>query len=57
MLLGTDWQRMYQQEQLTEQEQQIKWADTRIATLTESLMTKVRELDELQQQAEANQQA
>lgn len=31
--------------------------DTQIASLTESLMTKVQELDELQQQADADQQA
>ncbi|BDI51945.1 Rz-like lysis system protein LysB [Escherichia coli] len=57
MLLWTNWQRMTQQEQLIEQQQHIRLADTQIASLTESLMTKVRELDELQQQADADQQA
>ncbi|EAA3680066.1 holin [Salmonella enterica subsp. houtenae] len=57
MLLWTNWQRMTQQEQLIEQQQHIRLADTQIASLTESLMTKVQELDELQQQADANQQA
>lgn len=57
MLLWTNWQRMTQQGQLIEQQQHIRLADTEISSLTESLMTKVQELDELQQQADASQQA
>lgn len=44
-------------QRLNQQEQQIRRADTRIATLTQSLMTKARELNQLQQQAGHNQQA
>ncbi len=57
ILLWTNWQRMTQQEQLIEREQQIRLGAARIATLTASLMTKVKELAELQQQADHNQQA
>ncbi|MGR3754418.1 Rz-like lysis system protein LysB [Edwardsiella anguillarum] len=57
ILLWTNWQRMTQQEQLIEREQQIRLDAARITTLTASLMTKVQELTELQQQADHNQQA
>jgi len=57
MLLWTNWQRQSQQTELTRQQEKLELADAQITTLTESLMVRMQELDELQQQADTNQQA